>query len=97
MDILRRSGAIVDEMLDQGRPPGELTPEAEERVFSVHKDEIRDNGLSLLASTYRPPDVTADESESPLTLLREIEQLDAEIASNLANLRRRLDKQPRDA
>jgi type I restriction enzyme M protein len=97
VEILRRSGAIVDDLLDDGLPVEELPSYDRDRVFVVHKDAIRDNGYSLLPSTYRPLHETSGVTDSPLVLFREIERAEAEITQHLAELGRRLaERPPRD-
>jgi type I restriction enzyme M protein len=89
-DLLERSGAIVDDLLDEDLPVEELRAEDRDRVFVVRKDEIRDHDFSLLASVYRPAHETASVPESPLNLLREIELAQSEISRHLSELGQRL-------
>jgi type I restriction-modification system DNA methylase subunit len=90
VEILRRSGAIVNDLLDRGLPVEELPSSDSGQVFVVSKNEIRDRDFSLLASTYRPLRETSGVTDSPLALLREIERAETEIAHHLAELGQRL-------
>jgi type I restriction enzyme M protein len=93
-DILSRSGAIVSDLLDGGLPVEGLLTEDRSRVFVVAKDEIRDNGLSLLPTTYQPPVDNSTVTDDPLDLFHEIEQTEVSIARHLAELGQRLAARP---
>ncbi len=93
-EILSRSGAIVDDLLDQGLPIEDLPTDYRDRVFVVGKNEIRDNGYSFLSSTYRPNHEMVDVTDSPQLLFREIERAESEIAHHLVELGKRLAERP---
>jgi type I restriction enzyme M protein len=90
MEILRRSGAIVADLLDRGLPVEEVDSDELRRVLVVSKDKIRENDFSLLPSSYRPLRETATVTDSPLTLFAEIERTETEITRQLEELGQRL-------
>ena len=90
LDILRRSGAIVDDLLYEGLPVEDLYPEDRTRVLVVSKEQIREHDFSLLPTTYRPEERTVAVEDSPLMLLREIQAAQSEIDQYLLELGTRL-------
>jgi type I restriction enzyme M protein len=91
MELLRRSGAIVGDLLDEDpRVEQQLPVEDRGRVFMVSKDEIRNRDFSLQASTYRPLHERSRTTDGPLPLLREIQQAEEEIMRRLDDLGQRL-------
>jgi type I restriction enzyme M protein len=90
LGILRRSGAIVDDLLYEGLPVEDLYPEDRARVLVVSKEEISERDFSLASSTYRPEDRAVAVQDSPLTLLSEIEAAQGQIDRHLIELGKRL-------
>jgi N-6 DNA methylase len=89
-ELLRRSGAIVDDLLTHGVRPEDLSVADGGRVFVVDKSTIRDNDCSLLPTTYRPRGPAARPLDSPLALFDEIERVEADITQRLVELGARL-------
>jgi type I restriction enzyme M protein len=90
LDILQRSGAIVDDLLYEGLSVEGLRSEDRGRVLVVSKTEIAERDFSLLSSTYLPEDRTVAVQDSPLMLLREIQAAQSEIDQYLLELGKRL-------